>query len=107
VHATIDVIDVELNAVYYRGDQLPDEPFSVFLQVLISQTLQPTFIDELRSQPGMKFHHHHFASLATVCLFSSIVLHHCGVRKGIQSIKLHHNPLFQGSNQPSQVYLEK
>ena len=35
---------------------LEDEEFSVFLQVLISQSLQPTFIDELTSQPGTLYY---------------------------------------------------
>jgi len=42
-----------LSVLLCRGTELHDESFSVFLQVLISQTLQPTFIDELTSQPGI------------------------------------------------------
>jgi len=37
-----------------RTDEVQEETFSVYLQVLISQSLQPTFIDELTTQHGMK-----------------------------------------------------
>lgn len=59
--------------VLCSSDQLPDESFSVFIQVLISQTLQPTFIDELTSQPGIKSVCHSCISLAARCLLSSVL----------------------------------
>ena len=59
--------------VLCSSDQLEDESFSVFLQVLISQTLQPTFIDELTSQPGSKSLCHRCISLAANSLLFSVL----------------------------------